>query len=95
MVRRTKPVKLVVCVPVRRCNVIFPNTITYLQSRAIADVAAEYRLTRVFSVFLIGRNVNAANEDTVTYGPSTPSDRIVRGRINYGANWYAGFKGSF
>ena len=72
-----------------------PNTITYLQSRAIADVAAEYRLTRVFSVFLIGRNVNAANEDTVTYGPSTPSDRIVRGRINYGANWYAGFKGTF
>ena len=72
-----------------------PNTMTYLQSRAIADVAAEYRLTRVFSVFLIGRNVNAANEDTVTYGPSTPSDRIVRGRINYGANWYAGFKGAF
>jgi iron complex outermembrane recepter protein len=72
-----------------------PNTFTYLQSRAIADVAAEYRLTRVFSVFLIGRNVNAANEDTVTYGPSTPSDRIIRGRINYGANWYAGLKATF
>jgi TonB-dependent receptor len=72
-----------------------PNTFTYLQSRAIADVAAEYRLTRVFSVFLIGRNVNAANEDTVTYGPTTPSDRIIRGRINYGANWYTGIKGTF
>ncbi len=72
-----------------------PNTFTYLQSRAIADVAAEYRLTRVFSIFLIGRNVKAANEDTVTYGPTTPSDRIVRGRINYGANWYTGIKGTF
>ena len=72
-----------------------PNTFTYLQSRAIADVAAEYRMTRALSVFLIGRNVNAANEDTVTYGPSTPGDRIVRGRINYGANWYAGIKGTF
>ena len=72
-----------------------PNTFTYLQSRAIADVAAEYRLTRVFSLFLIGRNVNAANEDTVTYGPTTPADRIVRGRINYGANWYTGIKGTF
>jgi iron complex outermembrane recepter protein len=72
-----------------------PNTFTYLQSRAIADVAAEYRLTRVFSLFLIGRNVNAGNEDTVTYGPTTPSDRIIRGRINYGANWYTGIKATF
>jgi TonB-dependent receptor len=70
------------------------NTFTYLQSRAIADIAAEYRLTRVFSVFAIGRNVNAANEDTVTYGPSTPGHRIIRGRINYGANWYTGIKGT-
>ncbi|WP_414661481.1 TonB-dependent receptor domain-containing protein [Horticoccus sp. 23ND18S-11] len=72
-----------------------PNTITYLQSRAIADVSAEYRLTRKISVFVTGRNVNSANEDTVTYGPSTPSDRIIRGRINYGATWYVGFKGTY
>jgi outer membrane receptor protein involved in Fe transport len=72
-----------------------PNTFTYLESRAIADVAAEYRLTRKLSVFVTGRNVNSANEDTVTYGPSTPKDRIIRGRINYGATWYVGAKATF
>jgi len=69
-----------------------PNTITYLQARAIADVAAEYRFTRRYALYVTGRNVNSANEDTVTYGPSTPADRIIRGRINYGATWYVGFK---
>jgi TonB-dependent receptor len=72
-----------------------PNTITYLQARAIADIAAEYRFTRRYSAFITGRNVNSANEDTVTYGPSTPSDRIVRGRINYGATWYVGVKAQY
>jgi TonB-dependent receptor len=72
-----------------------PNTRTYLQSRAIADVSAEYRLTRHYSLFVTGRNVNAGNEDTVAYGPSTPHDRIITGRINYGATWYVGFKGTY
>lgn len=72
-----------------------PNTFTYLEPRAIADVSAEYRLTRRYSLFVTGRNVNSGNEDTVTYGPSTPKDRIIRGRINYGATWYVGFKGTF
>jgi len=72
-----------------------PNTITYLQSRAIADVSAEYRFTRHYSFFITGRNVNRGNEDTVTYGPSTPGNRIIRGRINYGATWYVGFKATY
>jgi hypothetical protein len=72
-----------------------PNTIIYLQSRAIADVSAEYRLTRRLGVFVTGRNVNSANEDTVRYGPSTPNDRIIAGRINYGATWYVGFKATY
>ena len=72
-----------------------PNTITYLQARAIADVSLEYRFTRRYSAFVTGRNVNSGNEDTVTYGPSTPHDRIIRGRINYGATWYVGVKGTF
>ncbi len=72
-----------------------PNTITYLQSRAIADVSAEYRLTRRYGLFVTGRNVNSANEDTVTYGPSTPANKIIRGRINYGATWYVGAKATF
>jgi hypothetical protein len=29
------------------------------------------------------------------YGPSTPHDRRLTGRINYGATWYVGFKGTY
>ena len=72
-----------------------PGTYTYLQPRPSADFSAEYRFTRKVSVFVTGRNVNAEAEDTVTYGPSTPRDRIVRGRINYNPTWYAGIKGTF
>ena len=72
-----------------------PNTIIYLQARAIADLSAEYRLTRRYGLFVTGRNVNSANEDTVRYGPSTPSNKIIAGRINYGATWYVGMKGTF
>jgi len=72
-----------------------PGTFTYLESRAICDVSAEYRLTRRVSTFVTGRNVNSANEDTVTYGPTTPRDRIIRGRINYGATWYVGVKATY
>ena len=72
-----------------------PNTFIYLQSRAIADLSAEYRLTRRYGLFVTGRNVNSANEDTVRYGPSTPANKIISGRINYGATWYVGVKGTF
>lgn len=72
-----------------------PNTIIYLQARAIADVSAEYRLTRRYGLFVTGRNVNSADEDTVRYGPSTPANKIISNRINYGATWYVGMKGTF
>jgi iron complex outermembrane receptor protein len=72
-----------------------PNTIIYLQARAIADLSAEYRLTRRYGLFVTGRNVNSADEDTVRYGPSTPANKIITGRINYGPTWYVGVKGTF
>ncbi|MDO8545593.1 MAG: TonB-dependent receptor [Opitutaceae bacterium] len=72
-----------------------PGTFTYLLPRRSADLTAEYRLTRQFSVFVSGRNVNEAIDDTVTYGPSTPSDRILRGRADYRSYWNVGVKGTF
>lgn len=72
-----------------------PNTIIYLQSRAIADLSAEYRLTRRYGLFATGRNVNSANEDTVRVGPTTPAGKTLAGRINYGATWYVGVKGTY
>lgn len=72
-----------------------PGTFTYLLPRNSADLSAEYRVTRRVSVYVSGRNINEAIDDTVTYGPSTPRDRIIRGRVHYGATWYVGVKGTF
>jgi TonB-dependent receptor len=72
-----------------------PGTFTYLLPRRSADLTAEYRLSRTFSVFVSGRNINEAIDDTVTYGPTTPSDRILRGRADYRAYWNVGLKGTF
>ena len=72
-----------------------PGTTIYLRARAIADLSAEYRLTRRYGIFVTGRNVNSADEDTVRYGPSTPADKVITGRINYGPTWYVGVKGTF
>lgn len=72
-----------------------PGTFTYLLPRNSADLSVEYRLTRRVSVYVSGRNINEAVDDTVTYGPSTPRDRIIRGRVHYGATWYVGMKGTF
>lgn len=72
-----------------------PGTFIYLEPRRSADLTAEYRLTRQFSVFAAGRNINEAIDDTVRYGPSTPRDRILSGRADYRAYWNVGLKGTF
>ncbi len=63
--------------------------------RPSGDLTAEYRFTRRLSLFVSGRNVNEAIDDTVTYGPSTPPDRILRGRADYRAYWNVGVKATF
>jgi TonB-dependent receptor len=71
------------------------GTYTYLLPRNSADFGAEYRLTRKLSLFVTGRNVNEAVDDTAKYGPHTPSDRIISGRVEYGSTWYVGAKSTF
>jgi len=72
-----------------------PGTFAYLLPRNSADLSAEYRLTRKLSVYMSGRNVNEAVDDSVRYGPNTPRDRIIQNRVHYGPTWYAGVKGTF
>ena len=72
-----------------------PGTFAYLMPRNSADLSAEYRFTRKLSVYFSGRNVNEAIDDTVRYGPNTPSDRIINNRVHYGPTWYFGLKGTF
>jgi TonB-dependent receptor len=72
-----------------------PGTFTYLLPRHSTDLTAEYRVTRNLSIFVSGRNINEAIDDTVIYGPSTPVDRRLSGRADYRAYWNVGLKGTF
>ncbi|MBI5691777.1 MAG: TonB-dependent receptor [Verrucomicrobia bacterium] len=72
-----------------------PGTFQYLLPRNSADLTAEYRLTRALSVFVSGRNVNEAIDDTVIYGPNTPRNRSLSGRADYRAYWNVGVKATF
>jgi iron complex outermembrane receptor protein len=72
-----------------------PGTFQYIRPRNSADFTAEYRLTRKFSVFVSGRNINEAVDDTVIYGPTTPYDRTLSARADYRAYWNVGLKGIF
>lgn len=72
-----------------------PGTYTYLLPRTQCDLSASYRVTRHFSLFVTGRNINEEVDYQAAYGPSTPRDRIVRTRTGYGSTWYVGVKGLF
>lgn len=67
----------------------------YLRPRNTADLTAEYRLTRHFSVFVSGRNINEAVDDTLRYGPLTPPERSLNTRYDYRAYWNVGVKLTF
>ena len=41
------------------------------------------------------RNVGATTEDTEIYGPSTPPHAQFRQRLDHGALWTFGVKGTF
>jgi TonB-dependent receptor len=72
-----------------------PGTFLYLLPRRSADVTAEFRLTRNFSIFASGRNVNNAYDDNAYYGPSTPGYARLAIHADYRAYWNVGFKGRF
>ena len=72
-----------------------PGTYQYIAPRNSADFSGEFRLTRQLSIFAGGRNINEATDDTVIYGPNTPSDRILSARADYRAYWNVGLKGTF
>lgn len=72
-----------------------PGTFQYIRPRNSADFSAEYRLTRQLAVFVGGRNINEATDDTVIYGPTTPIDRTLSARADYRAYWNIGLKGTF
>jgi TonB-dependent receptor len=68
---------------------------TYLPSRLRLDLDIEFTLTKNFGLFVNGRNVSNEPELVEAYGPETPDYARLRTRIDYGALWTFGIKGSF
>jgi TonB-dependent receptor len=76
-------------------NGIETSTFNWTSKRLYIDVSGEYYFWKRIAVFASLRNVNDATEDSKIYGPNTPSVARFRQRIDYGALWTFGLKGSF
>ncbi len=74
---------------------IEPGTYNWGSKRLYIDVLGEYNFQKRFAVFANLRNVGDATEDAEIYGPSTPKHARFRQRLDYGALWTFGVKGTF
>ena len=74
---------------------IEPGTYNWGSKQLYLDLSGEFYFWKRFAVFANMRNAGDAAEDTKIYGPSTPSVARFRQRIEYGAVWTLGLKGSF
>jgi hypothetical protein len=74
---------------------IEPGTFQYLSKRLYRDVNVEYYFWRRLALFGSFRNIGETPEDIKIYGPSTPAVARFRERIEYGALWSIGVKGTF
>ncbi|MGH7944189.1 MAG: TonB-dependent receptor domain-containing protein, partial [Opitutaceae bacterium] len=74
---------------------IAPATYNWEAKRLYLDVTAEYNLRKNLTLFANMRNINAATQDTKVYGPDTPDYAKFRQRVDYGAAWTFGVRGSY
>lgn len=74
---------------------IDPGTYTWISKRMIVDLSAEYRLHRRMSAFMNLSNITDEPIDTEIAGPRTPDHAQFRSRIQYGAQWTFGVRGTF
>jgi iron complex outermembrane recepter protein len=74
---------------------IEPGMYNWGTKRLYIDVLGEYYFRKRIAVFANLRNVGNATEDAEIAGPSTPEHAQFRQRIDYGALWTFGIKGTF
>ena len=74
---------------------IGPGTFNWASKRLYVDVLGEYYFWKRIGVFANLRNVGATYEDAEIYGPSTPPHAQFRQRLDHGALWTLGVKGTF
>lgn len=71
------------------------GTYNWASKRLYVDVLAEYYVWKRVGIFMNLRNVGATTEDAEIYGPSTPDHAQFRQRLDHGALWTFGVKGTF
>jgi hypothetical protein len=71
------------------------DNFTWMPSRLTLDAQADYTFRKRYAVFVILRNATNVPEDNRIYNSLTPSVARFRNRIDYGALWTFGVKGSF
>ena len=74
---------------------IEPGTYNWNSKRLYIDISGEYSLTRRIALFTNLRNIGDATEDTKIIGPNTPAYAQFRSRLDFGALWTFGLKGTF
>jgi len=81
--------------PVAAGRSIAPGTFNWSSKRLVADLNADYRLTRRLTLFANLSNVFNDPVDNEIYGPATPESAQFRTRQNYGSLWTFGLRGNF
>jgi iron complex outermembrane receptor protein len=71
------------------------GTFNWTSKRLYVDVVGEFVVWKRTALFFNLRNIGDATEDVKIYGPSTPAVARFRQRIDYGALWTFGLKGTF
>jgi iron complex outermembrane recepter protein len=72
-----------------------PDAFTWEVERLYLDVLGEYALTRHLALFASFRNITGEYDNTEIYGAATPQTARLRQRVDIGALWTFGIKGSF
>ncbi|MBI5767912.1 MAG: TonB-dependent receptor [Verrucomicrobia bacterium] len=68
---------------------------TWIPKQTTLDAQAEWNLLRRYTLFASLRNATAVPTDTFIYNDATPALARFRNRIDYGALWTFGVKGTF
>ena len=66
-----------------------------IAQRVVADLNADYRVTRALTAFANLNNVFNDPVDNEIYGPDTPAHAQFRTRQNYGSLWTLGLRTAF
>jgi iron complex outermembrane recepter protein len=74
---------------------IEPGTYNWASRRLYVDVLGEYYFWNRIGAFVNLRNVGAMTEDAEIFGPNTPAHAQFRQRLDHGALWTFGIKGTF